>query len=128
MSLFQVSDDGFFISNDEKRHMTNTSSFALSEISHSFIVFNMSVYTSKESRLWLRNCKEDDDSKRFLTDFLSSTNDIKIVRDDSECCITKKYEMQRFSSQYEADEVIRDFGKIVKDNTGVKIFKNSFYE
>ena len=128
MSLFQVSDDGYFVSNDEKRHMTNTSSFALSEISHSFIVFKISVYTSKESKLWLRNSKEDDDCKRFLTDFLSSTNDIKIVRDDSECCIIKKYEMQRFSSQHEADEVIRDFGKIVKDNTGIKLFKNSFYE
>ena len=128
MSLFQVSDDGFFVSNDEKRHWTNTSSFASSESSHSFIVFNISVYTSKESRLWLRNSKEDNDCKRFLTDFLSSTNEIKIVHDDSECCIIKKYEMQRFSSQHEADDVIRDFGKIVKDNTDIKLFKKSFYE
>jgi hypothetical protein len=36
--------------------------------------------------------------------------------------------MQRFSSQQSADEVIRDFGRIAKDNTGIELFKKVFYE
>ena len=55
--------------------------------------------------------------------------DTKITRNDKgEVTILKKYEMQRFSSQHEADEVIRDFGRLVKENADIKLFKNSFYE
>ncbi len=35
--------------------------------------------------------------------------------------------MQRFASQSETDKVISDFAKLVKDNTGVKFFKENFY-
>lgn len=35
--------------------------------------------------------------------------------------------MQRFTSQSEADKVIIDFAKLVKDNTGVEFFKENFY-
>lgn len=47
MSIFQVSDDGYFISNEENKDMTDVSSYASSEVSHSYIIFNVSVYTTK---------------------------------------------------------------------------------
>lgn len=47
MSIFQVSDDGYFISNEENKDMTDVSSYASSEGSHSYIIFNVSVYTTK---------------------------------------------------------------------------------
>lgn len=128
MSIFQVSDDGYFISNDENKHMTDISSYANSEISHSYIVFNVSVYTTKQSQLWLHDPdRPEDDGKDFLTRFLESSKDKIITSTDKEHTILKKYEMQHFTSQSEADKVISDFAKLVLDNTGVRIFKESFY-
>lgn len=55
--------------------------------------------------------------------------DTKITKNEKgEVAIIKKYELQRFASQHEADCVIRDFGRIVKDNAGIELFKNNFYE
>ena len=128
MSIFQVSDDGYFISNDENKHMTDISSYANSEISHSYIVFNVSVYTTKQSQLWLHDPdRPEEDWKNFLTRFLESSIDKIITSTDKEYTILKKYEMQQFTSQSEADKVITDFAKLVLDNTGVRIFKESFY-
>ena len=128
MSIFQVSDDGYFISNDENKHMTDISSYANSEISHSYIVFNVSVYTTKQSQLWLHDPdRPEEDWKDFLTRFLESSIDKIITSTDKEHTILKKYEMQQFTSQSEADKVIRDFAKLILDNTGVRIFKESFY-
>ena len=128
MSIFQVSDDGYFISNDENKHMTDISSYANSEISHSYLVFNVSVYTTKQSQLWLHDPdRPEEDWKDFLTRFLESSIDKIITSTDKEHTILKKYEMQQFTSQSEADKVITDFAKLVLDNTGVRIFKESFY-
>ena len=130
MSIFQISDDGYFISGQDKKHMTDIASFTPSEQSHSYLIFNLSVFPTKECNLWLSDPSfPDDEWDDFLTKFLSSSSDTKITRNDKgEVTILKKYEMQRFSSQQSADEVIRDFGRIAKDNTGIELFKKVFYE
>ena len=130
MSIFQISDDGYFISSQDKKHMTDIASFTPSEQSHSYLIFNLSVFPTKECNLWLSDPSfPDDEWDDFLTKFLSSSSDTKITRNDKgEVTILKKYEMQRFSSQQSADEVIRDFGRIAKDNTGIELFKKVFYE
>lgn len=130
MSIFQISDDGFFISSQDKKHMTNVASFEVAESSHSYLVLLVTVFTTKYSELWLSdpNCP-DDEMKDFLTKFLSFPIDTKITKNEKgEVAIIKKYELQRFASQHEADNVIRDFGRIVKDNAGIELFKNNFYE
>jgi hypothetical protein len=130
MSIFQISDDGYFISSQDKKHMTDIASFTPSEQSHSYLIFNLSVFPTKACNLWLSDPSfPDDEWDDFLTKFLSSSSDTKITRNDKgEVTILKKYEMQRFSSQQSADEVIRDFGRIAKDNTGIELFKKVFYE
>ena len=130
MSIFQISDDGYFISSQEKKHMTDIASFTPSEQSHSYLIFNLSVFPTKVCNLWLSDPSfPDDEWDDFLTKFLSSSSDTKITRNEKgEVTILKKYEMQRFSSQQSADEVIRDFGRIAKDNTGIELFKKVFYE
>ena len=130
MSIFQISDDGYFISSQDKKHMTDIASFTPSEQSHSYLIFNLSVFPTKACNLWLRDPSfPDDEWDDFLTKFLSSSSDTKITRNEKgEVTILKKYEMQRFSSQQSADEVIRDFGRIAKDNTGIELFKKVFYE
>lgn len=124
MSVFQVSDDGYFVSNIKNKHMTDVSSYADSEDSHSYIIFNVSVFSTKISNLWLKNPEyPDDDWKDFLTKFLESSKDYIVTHNDKEYTILKKYEMQRFVSQEATDMVIRDFARLVKDNTGVDFFK-----
>lgn len=84
--------------------------------------------TTKLSHLWLCDPNRPEEGwKNFLTRFLESSKDTIITSTDKEHTILKKYEMQRFTSQSEADKVIADFAKLVKDNTGVKFFKENFY-
>lgn len=130
MSIFQISDDGFFISSQDKKHMTNVASFEAAESSHSYLVLLVTVFTTKYSELWLSDPNfPDDEMIDFLTKLLSFPIDTKITKNEKgEVAIIKKYELQRFASQHEADCVIRDFGRIVKDNAGIELFKNSFYE
>ena len=129
MSIFQISDDGFFISSQDKKHMTNVASFEAAESSHSYLVFLVTV-SNKNTDLWLSDPQfPDDDQKDFLTKFLSSSIDTKITKNEKgDVAIIKKYELQRFASQHETDRVIRDFGIIVKENAEIELFKNSFYE
>ena len=129
MSIFQISDDGFFISTQDKKHMTNVDSFEAAESSHSYLVFLVTV-SNKNTDLWLSDPQFPDDyQKDFLTKFLSSSIDTKITKNEKgDVAIIKKYELQRFASQHETDRVIRNFGRIVKENAEIELFKNSFYE
>lgn len=127
-SIFQISDDGYFLSNQDNKHMTKVASFAPAEKSHSYLLFNVSVF-SRDCHLWLCDPEfPNDTSYDFLTKFLASSLDTKIVHNEKgEVNILKKYEMQRFSSQQSADDVIKDYGKLVKDQANIELFKKDFY-
>lgn len=117
MSVIQVSDDGFYKSMSSKPSQTDISTFLQAEESNSYLVLTAGW------KAWLRD-EQEDDYDAFLHKFLSGTNDSCIYIDDKGYwAITKRYPMQRFSSQKEADKVLADFGKIVKDNTGIELFK-----
>lgn len=117
MSVIQVSDDGFYKSISNKPSQTDISTFLQAEESNSYLVLTAGW------KAWLRD-EQEDDYDAFLHKFLSGSNDSCIYIDDKGYwAITKRYPMQRFSSQKEADKVLADFGKIVKDNTGIELFK-----
>ena len=86
-------------------------------------------YTTKYCQ-WLHDpAFPDDDYKAFLTKFLESTSDTSIFKyDNGEVEVLKKYEMQKFATQQGADDVIRNFGKIIKEQADVELFKSSFYK
>lgn len=124
MSIIQVSDDGFFISKANNSSQTDLSTYADSEDSHSYIVFNIGFGK------WMKNEKSND-YWQFIQNFLLSENDSQVIKDDKnnkEFFIIKRYPMQDFACQQEADIVIRDFAKLVNDTVGLKIFKESFYQ
>ena len=130
MSIFQISDDGFFISQQANKHMTDVSSFEPSESSHSYLIFNVAIYTTKYPH-WLfdPDFPEEENYKDFLTRFLSSPSDTKIIKhENGEVVVLKKYEMQKFATQQSADVVIRNFGKIIKEQADVELFKSIFYK
>lgn len=117
MSVIQVSDDGFYKSISNKPSQTDISTFLQAEELNSYLVLTAGW------KAWLRD-EQEDDYDAFLHKFLSGSNDSCIYIDDKGYwAITKRYPMQRFSSQKEADKVLADFGKIVKDNTGIELFK-----
>ena len=67
----------------------------------------------------------EDDNEAFLNKFLAQSKDVSIYKNDKgHWSITKRYPMQRFASQKEADQVISDFGKLVKDYTDINLFNN----
>lgn len=130
MSVFQISDDGFFIPNDEKKSMNKVSTFESAENSHSYIILNMTVTTKANNEIWMHEPGDPEyNFKDFLTNFLSSSSDTKICKDDNgSVSVIKKYEMQRFATQKDADAVIQDFGKIVFEQASLRLFKDSFYD
>lgn len=134
MSVFQVSDDGYFASHTEKKCMINVDSLASPQESHSYLVFNVSLYRDQKEYLWLNgNSKEE--WKDFLTKFLESVEQESIVKigegekiGEGGFNILKKYPMQQFANQASTDETIRDFATIVFEKTnGGKLFKESYY-
>jgi len=121
MSVMQVSDDGYFLSHNPSSSLTDLSTFADAEDSHSYIVLNVGY------NKWMSDDKHDE-WWAFLCDFISGRDDFKVIKDEKSFFITKRYPMQKFSSQPEADKVIRDFGKLVYDSVGIKLFKESFFD
>ena len=118
MSVIQVSDDGYYKSMANNPSPTDISTFLPSDESNSYLVLTAGW---KE---WLCDNTEND-SNRFLHKFLAGSKDLCVYIDEKEhWAITKRYPMQRFSSQKEADKVLVDFGKIVMEHTGIDLFKN----
>lgn len=130
MSVFQVSDDGYFASHTEKKSMTNVDSFASPEESHTYLVFYVSLYRNQKENMWLMNGNNDaQEWKDFLTRFLESkeAESIKQIGEGG-YNILKKYPMQQFANQASTDEVIKDFATIVfKKTDGGKLFKEEYY-
>lgn len=117
MSVIQVSDDGFYKSIAANPSQTDISTFLPSNESNSYIVLTAGW------NAWLRDDSEID-GDRFLHKFLAGCEDSCVyINDKGHWSITKRYPMQRFSLQKEADKVLADFRKIVKDNTGIELFK-----
>lgn len=117
MSVIQVSDDGFYKSHDMQSSATNITTFAPAVESNSLIVLTAG------HKAWMQD-DEEEDSDAFLHKFLASEQDTVIFKDEKGAwTITKKYPMQRFASQKDADKVLSDFGRIIKDNTGLDLFK-----
>ncbi|MCQ2273556.1 MAG: hypothetical protein MJZ86_02045 [Bacteroidales bacterium] len=129
MSVFQVSDDGYFASSKEKKSMTDVDSFANPEESHSYLVFYVSLYRNQKESLWLKGTYEEE-WKDFLTSFLESTELESIEKiGKGGFNILKKYPMQQFANQTSTDAVIRDFANIVfKQTGGGKLFKEEYYQ
>ncbi len=117
MSVIQVSDDGFYKSHDMQSSATNITTFAPAVEANSLIVLTAC------HKAWMRG-DEEQDSDVFLHKFLASEQDTVIFKDEKGAwAITKKYPMQRFASQKDADKVLSDFGRIIKDNTSLDLFK-----
>lgn len=119
MSVIVVSDDGFFKSETPRKTQTNISTFLPAEDSDSYLVLTAGW------NAWLRDAEEKE-FNLFLHKFLAGTKDTSIyIGDKGHWSITKKYPMQRFSSQKKTDKVIDDFGKIIKEQTGLNLFKEN---
>ncbi len=118
MSVIQVSDDGFYKSIAKNPTETDISTFLPSDESNSYLILTVG-YNAR-----LRD-ESENDADRFLHKFLAGSKDLCVYSNDKgHWAITKRYPMQRFSSQKEADKVLADFGRIVRDNTGIELFKN----
>ncbi len=132
MSIFQLPDDGWFISNQPRKDMDDITTFAPSAESHSYIILNVSITSNTNNEMWLdeepNGNRTFETQKDFLTNFFSSSETTKIVKGKGDSVnILKKYEMQRFFDQSGTDSVIKDFGRLVEKETDVKLFKDTFY-
>ena len=117
MSVIQVSDDGFYRSLMPNPSETNVATFESAEASNSVFVLTAGW---KE---WFRDA-ETDDYDAFLHKVLAGDKDCFVyINEKGHWAITKKYPMQRFVSQAEADKVLADFGRIVKENTGIELIQ-----
>ena len=76
--------------------------------------------------LWL---VEDDEEEGLakVRELLSSPSDEKIMSNGDEKSILKRYRLEDFADKQSTDRVLRDFAKLVFDESNVKLFKDQFY-
>ena len=72
---------------------------------------------------------EDDEFDGLYTirKLLSSRSDKKIMSNGDAMSILKRYRLEEFTDKQHTDRVLRDFAKLVLDESGIKIFKKQFY-
>lgn len=117
MSVIQVSDDGFYKSIASNPSPTDISTFLPADESNSYLIL------AAGCGAWLRD-EEENDYDKFLHKFIAGSEDHSVyMNEKGSWFIIKRYPMQRFSSQKEADMVLSDFGRIVKDKTHIELFK-----
>ena len=85
-----------------------------------------SVGDSVNDMLWLA---EDDEFSGLdmIRELLSSSSDEKIMSNDDEKSILKRYRLEEFADKQSTDQVLRDFAKLVLEEGKFKIFKDRFY-
>ena len=79
-----------------------------------------------DDMLWLA---EDDEFSGLdmIRELLSSSTDEKIMSNGDEKSILKRYRLEEFADNQSTDRVLRDFAKLVFDESGIKLFKDRFY-
>lgn len=76
--------------------------------------------------LWLDK-KDEDGGLAKIRELLSSSSDKKIMTKQDEKSILKRYRLEDFADKQSTDCVLRDFAKLVLDESGIKIFNDQFY-
>ena len=76
--------------------------------------------------LWLDK-KDEDGGLAKIRELLSSSSDKKIMTKKDEKSILKRYRLEDFADKQSTDCVLRDFAKLVLDESGIKIFNDQFY-
>ena len=76
--------------------------------------------------LWLVEDDEDEGLAK-VRELLSSPSDEKIMSNGDEKSILKRYRLEDFADKQSTDRVLRDFAKLVFDESNVELFKDQFY-
>ena len=93
-------------------------------INNNYIVKDPDALANDE--LWLAE-NDDFDGLYKIRELLSSPSDEKIMLKEDEKSILKRYRLEEFANNQSTDRVLRDFAKLVLDESGIKIFKDRFY-
>lgn len=123
-SIIQVSDDGYFKTNAQEDSIPDCENFATAKDSHTLLLFAAGNSSWMQSKIG-----ENADYGNFLHKFIADEKDEHIVysEDKKEFFVIKKYDIQRFETQAKADQVIREFGKVL-ESFSVILFKDSYYQ
>ena len=83
-------------------------------------------YDVGDDLLWLVE-DDGDEGLAKVRELLSSPSDEKIMSNGDEKSILKRYRLEDFADKQSTDRVLRDFAKLVFDESNVKLFKDQFY-
>lgn len=132
MSIIQLSDDGPYTSKKEgMEKWIDLNSFEPSENSHSYLLFYSNVHSAScKSVGWVSAGENFSKQSRdiSLINFLSSPESCEVKKLDNETQILKRYPMEDFLDRQSIDKVIKDFAAILKNETGLKLFKEDYYQ
>ena len=108
LSLFQVSDNGFYKSTSESKHQTQVDSFAAAEKSDSLLTFYAVI---KQNDTECRECDYD----RVCATIP------QISKSDNCVEIYYPVPLQRFANEESTIDVLKEFVKYCKDNANVEL-------
>ena len=97
-------------------------------IDDNYIIDVEEVYDVRDyiDELWLVEDDEDEGLAK-VRELLSSPSDEKIMSNGDEKSILKRYRLEDFADKQSTDRVLRDFAKLVFDESNVELFKDQFY-
>lgn len=72
--------------------------------------------------------KDKNEGLAKIRELLNSPSDEEIMSKEDKISIMKRYPLEKFADKRHTDCVLRDFAKLVLDESGIKIFKDPFYE
>ncbi len=120
LSVVQVSDSGYFASEEENKIRTDTNSFLPCEESESMLIFVFEVIprNNKTDYLW----KIDESIHHF-----SSSNEREDIvnRGDDGVYIACKYDICDFMDEASTEKILDSFAKVVEERAGIKLIKES---
>ena len=123
MSIVQVSDDGYAISDNRYKRREELDSFASAEESHSYLVLCAEVARSEHDNCMMYG---GGDPNSFMFDFLADRCDYKVCKSyfGKNVFVCKRYDMKCFRNQSSTDKTLADFNDLVMQTTGEGVFRN----
>ena len=140
LSLLQISDDGSYVADFEKREHAhdigsddspNPMAFDSPESSNSWLAFYVDIHSGKQPKLWLKESSsqpDDVDARSFVNKLFIEDHDQDAasqhwgdLQQQGEVTVFQKFKLQHFITHASTLETIATFHQTVLDLTGVDL-------
>ena len=128
-SIIQVLDDGFISQYPGKNTCPDPSDFDNPSDAFSYLLLSFCTWTDKDKVFFNHNgktnVKEIEEVIR-IAKWIKENNDIEYIdsENDTKIFIVKKVLLENLGKKDDVDEMLKEFGNLVKEKTGLNLLRN----